>query len=284
MSQWADQWRDFVRETSYVHNLNEEKISNDKFWESYGIYDRVLMHSGYPGEVLTKISSFISPGATLLDIGAGTGAFAIPLSRKTARTIAVDPSAYQLQILMEKARREGLKNIFTIQKEWKDVQPSEIRCMNISKECNFRVDISGDDASVDDIFAADYTLAAYSLFDEDIEDFLAKMIDFTRKGIFIVFRAESLDSLNEFAYGPRPYADYLCLYNILKDMGHQFEIILFSRNYYLPIDLVFKQYRFSKKGHDELLGHLSREGRLQEREDGKWAAFSAKDALLYLIH
>jgi hypothetical protein len=59
--------------------------------------------------------------------------------------------------------------------------------------------------------------------------------------------------------------------------------MLFPRNYYLPIDLVFKQYRFSKKGRDELLGHLSREGRLQEREDGKWAAFSSRDALLYLI-
>ncbi len=255
MSQCADQWRNFVRETSYVHNLKEEKISNDQFWRSYGIYDQVLMHSGYPGEILNKISSFISPEATLLDIGAGTGAFAIPLSRKTAQTIAVDPSAYQLQILSEKARQEGLTNIFTIKKEWKDV----------------------------DITSVDYSLAAYSLFVEDVENLLAKMIDVTKKGVFIVFRAEGIDSLNEFAYGTRPYADYLCLYHILKDIGYQFEEILFPRNYYLPIDLVFKQYRFSKKSHDELIGHLSREGRLQEREDGKWAAFSAKDALLYLI-
>lgn len=214
----------------------------------------------------------------MLDIGAGTGAFAIPLSRKTTRTIAVDPSSYQLQILSEKARQEGLTNIITIEKEWKDVQPSELSCMNISKDSIFGVDVSAAD-----IPAVDYTLAAYSLFDEEIENFLAKMIDLTQKGIFIVFRAESFDSLNEFAYGPRPYADYRCLYHILKDMGRQFEVILFPRNYFLPIDLVFKQYRFSKKGPDELLGHLSREGRLQQREDGKWAAFSARDALLYLI-
>jgi SAM-dependent methyltransferase len=255
MSRWTDQWRDFVRETSYVHNLTEEKISNDEFWRSYGIYDQVLMHSGYPGEILTKISSFISPESTFLDIGAGTGAFAIPLSRITSRTIAVDPSSYQLQILSEKARKEGLTNIITIEKEWKDL----------------------------DIQSVDYSLAAYSLFEEDIENFLAKMIDATKKGIFIVYRADGLDSLNEFAYGPRPYADFLCLYHILKDLGHQFEIMLFPRNYYLPIDLVFKQCRFSKKNHDELLSHLSREGRLQEREDGKWAAFSSRDALLYLI-
>jgi len=277
MSRWTDQWRDFVRETSYVHNLKEEKISNDEFWRSYGIYDQVLMHSGYPGEILAKISSFISPEATLLDIGAGTGAFAIPLSRIASRIIAVDPSAHQLQILSEKARREGLTNIFTIEKEWKDVQPSEISSTNISEVG------SGGDVSAVDIPAIDYSLAAYSLFDEDIENFLARMIDVTRKGIFIVFRADGSDSLSEFAYGPRPYADFLCLYHILKDLGHQFEIMLFPRNYYLPINLVLKQYRFSKKGPDELLGHLDREGRLQEREDGKWAAFSSRDALLYLI-
>lgn len=177
MSRWTDQWKKFVRETSYVHDLKEEKISNDQFWRSYGIYDKILMHSGYPGEILSKISSFISPKATFLDIGAGTGAFAIPLSRKTTQTIAVDPSAYQLQILSEKARQEGLTNIIT----------------------------------------------------------------------------------------------------------NSFDLILFQRDYSLPIDLLFKVYRSSKKGRDELLGHLSREGRLQERADGKWAAFSAKDALLYRI-
>ena len=278
MSRWTDQWRDFVVETSYVHNLKEEKITNDQFWRSYGIYDQALMLSGYPGEILTTISSFIPPKATFLDIGAGTGAFALPLSSKTSRTIAVDPSAYQLQILSEKARCAGLANIFTIEKEWKDVQPSEISAAGISG-----VDISSADIPSADIPSVDYSLAAYSLFDADIEDFLAKMISVTKKGVFIVFRADGIDSLNEFAYGPRPNADYHCLYHILKDMGHQFDTILFPRNYSLPIGLVFQQYRYSKRDQEELVGHLRREGRLQERGDGKWAAFSAKDALLYLV-
>ncbi|MHB8120121.1 MAG: hypothetical protein ACYDHX_15615 [Methanothrix sp.] len=46
--------------------MSKEKISNDQFWRSYGIYDQVLMHSGYPGEILSKISSFISPEDALL--------------------------------------------------------------------------------------------------------------------------------------------------------------------------------------------------------------------------
>jgi SAM-dependent methyltransferase len=293
MSCWTDQWKDFVTRTSYLQTLAEEKISNDQFWRSYGIYDQALMYSGYPGEILAKISSYISPGATLLDIGAGTGAFAIPLSRKTAQTIAVDPSEYQLQILSEKARREGLTNIVTIKKEWKDVLPSEISSVLASSVDISDADISGEHVSGADISrkhmskadnaTVDYSLAAYSLFDEDIEHFLIKMIDATKKVVFIVFRANGIDSLHEFAYGPRPYADYNCLYHILKDLGYQFDAMLFPRNYSLPIDLVLQQYRFCKKSHEELLGHLSLESRLEERADGIWASFQATDALLYLI-
>jgi len=285
MSCWTDQWKDFVTRSSYLQTLAERKISNDQFWRSYGIYDQALMYSGYPGEILAKISSFISPGATLLDIGAGTGAFAIPLSRKTSRTIAVDPSEYQLKILSEKARQEGLTNIFTIRKEWKDVLSSDISAAGV-----WGVDISGADISGErisrsdiDIPAVDYSLAAYSLFDEDIEHFLNKMIDVTKWGMFIVFRAEGIDPLNEFAYGPRPFADYTCLFHILEDLGYQFDVMLFPRKYSLPMDLVFQQYRFCKKGREELLGHLSREGRLEERADGKWASFQTADALIYLI-
>lgn len=77
MSCWTDQRKDFVRNASYKQTLAAEKISNDQFRSSYGIYDRALLLSGYPGEILGKISSFISPNSTLLDIGAGTGAFTI---------------------------------------------------------------------------------------------------------------------------------------------------------------------------------------------------------------
>lgn len=268
MSCWTEQWRDFVKKTSYVNSLTERNISNDQFWRSYGIYDQVLKHSGYPGEILAKISSFIAPEATFLDIGAGTGAFAIPLSRIASRVIAVDPSAYQLQLLVEKARREGLTNIDVIEKEWRDVEPSEVASAAGCNTASYQVD---------------YSLAAYSLFDLDIENFLKKMIDATRKGIFIVFRAGGVDSLSEFAYGPKPYADYICLSQILKDMGYQFNDCLFTRCYQLPIDLLFQQYRFCQKSCEELINHLKMEGRLEERTDGMWAAFKTTDALLYMI-
>ena len=59
MSRWTESWRDFVRETSYKQILAGEKISEDQFWRSYAVYDRILSYSGYPGEILLRISSEI---------------------------------------------------------------------------------------------------------------------------------------------------------------------------------------------------------------------------------
>jgi hypothetical protein len=177
-----------------------------------------------------------------------------------------------------KAQQEGLTNIVTIKKEWKDVLLSEIMAAGV-----LDVDICREHVPQSDNYAVDYSLAAYSLFDEDIEHFFIKMIDVTKRGVFIVFRANGIDSLSEFAYGPKPYADHTCLYHILNDLGYRFDVMLFPRDYSLPMDLVFQQYRFSKKSHVELLGHLSQEDRLQEKEDGIWASFQTTDALLYLI-
>ena len=61
-----------------------------------------------------------------------------------------------------------------------------------------------------------------------------KMLDVSKKGVFIVFRAGETEALSEFAYGPKPEADYLCLHYILKEMGHQFDVAIFTRNYLLP--------------------------------------------------
>lgn len=275
MSHWTESWRDFVKKTSYKHVLADEKISDDQFWRSYAVYDRILNYSGYPGAILQRISSFIPAGSTFLDIGAGTGAFALPVSRKTRRTVALDPSAYQLGVLREKAKEEGLNNITTLEKMWHDVGPGEIHGI---------LDDGLDKNLVGGTGEVDYSLASYSLFDEDIVGFLQKMIDVSKKGAFIVFRAGEPEPLSEFAYGSKPFANYICLQHILADMGCEFCTEIFDRSYALPVDLALRQYRYSIKTQAELIDFLRAEGRLQEKDGALWASFATKDALLYLIH
>jgi ubiquinone/menaquinone biosynthesis C-methylase UbiE len=273
MSIWTEQWSEFVRETSYMHILREQNISNDQFWEIYQAYDEMLRYAGYPGEILSRVSSFIPSGSTFLDVGAGTGAFAIPLSKKMKKTIAVDPSEFQLKQLMEKAEKEGLDNIDIIVKEWGQVASSDL---------------------ASDLSDVDFSLASYSFFDEDIEGFLLKMLKVSLKGVFLVFRAGEYDSLSEFAYGRSTSVDFKCLLHILDDLGYSFKAEIFKREYSLPMDLVFRQFGFSKRSPAELTEHLRERGRLRERvgeDDGGgsgdsgslWALFSSDDALLYYL-
>ncbi|MDH7596274.1 MAG: class I SAM-dependent methyltransferase [Methanothrix sp.] len=251
MSVWVDQWREFIRRTSYIRHLRERGISNDQFWREYEIYDEILELMGYPGRILDRISSLIHPGSTVLDIGAGTGAFAIPLSRIAGRIIALDPSEHQLQVLMRKAR--GVDNIKALCDAWPEAEISD---------------------------RIDYTLAAYSLFQEDVEAFLRRMMEVSHLGVFIVFRAEPPDPLNDFAYGPRPHVDHRCLHSILRDMGHDFDVELFPRDYRLPIGYVLKQYRYSERSPEEIMDYLRSTGRL---DDEMRVSFHSTDALLYTL-
>lgn len=53
----------------------------------------------------------VSPHAVALDLGCGSGQVTLPLARNVARVLAVDVSAEAIEILEERARREGISNI-----------------------------------------------------------------------------------------------------------------------------------------------------------------------------
>lgn len=57
------------------------------------------------------VARYVRPGDTVLDIGCGTGLFTLALARRvgdTGRVIAVDLQEEMLEILKEKAQKEGL--------------------------------------------------------------------------------------------------------------------------------------------------------------------------------
>ena len=61
-----------------------------------------------------RLPSLVSPSDRVLEIGAGTGIFTLPIARRCREVTAVDISEGMLEILAGKAEKDGLANIRTI--------------------------------------------------------------------------------------------------------------------------------------------------------------------------
>ncbi|MGD9895266.1 MAG: class I SAM-dependent methyltransferase [Dehalococcoidia bacterium] len=84
-------------------------------------YNRNALHVSAP-EFVTSIVSLIEPGASVLEIGPGTGGFTIPAAARAGRVFAVDMSDAMLAVLQGELRRREIGNVTAVQAEWPDVE------------------------------------------------------------------------------------------------------------------------------------------------------------------
>jgi ubiquinone/menaquinone biosynthesis C-methylase UbiE len=148
----------------------------------------------------------LDPNDSVLDVGAGTGRFSVPIAKRVRHVTAIDPSGGMLNYLKENMAEEGLSNYRCIQKRWEDVE----------------VGI--------DIEPHDVVIASHSLGMFDLQDALAKMDAAAKKYVFILAAAGKwfYDDFEEELYKQvykRPLgrsgwrSDYMLIYNILHDVG-----------------------------------------------------------------
>ena len=64
----------------------------------------------------------LGPASTFLDIGAGTGRWAIPAARIAQRVTAIEPSPAMLTHLRQNIARAGLGNVALVEARWEDAQ------------------------------------------------------------------------------------------------------------------------------------------------------------------
>jgi len=69
---------------------------------------------------MRRLSSVAGPSSTAIDVGAGTGRYALPLATCARHVTAVDPSEGMLAILRRGAGELGLTNLSTVRAAWEE--------------------------------------------------------------------------------------------------------------------------------------------------------------------
>lgn len=155
--------------------------------------------------VMKRISGLhLRPESRVLDIGAGPGTLAIPLSGKVSLVTAVEPSPGMMQVLQENLSDRRINNVCRIQKRWEDVDPA---------------------VELDSPY--DAVVAAFSLDMPDIREAVQKMIRVCSGSVYLywfsgvpswtAYYRDIWPSLHGMPYQPSPKFDMLI--RALKQMG-----------------------------------------------------------------
>ena len=183
-----------------------------EYWNARGRARRFAATVGETAEhhpLFPRLRRAVDRHSTVIDVGAGTGRFALALAPRVKSVVAVDPSRAMLGVLRRAARERGIGNVRCVESRWEDVA----------------VDAAGG------LEPADVVICSYVLpLIAEAEPFLAGM-DAAGKGrAFVSMNAMSADALvdpfwRHFHGAPRkPAPTYLDAAAILAELGAEPEL------------------------------------------------------------
>lgn len=267
MIDWSIEWKRYRENSFWDRWLKEKCISNEQYWDRqefsnrYEQYNRIV---GYPGAILDRMLSLLDTNSTVLDIGAGSGAYAIPLAKVARKVTVVEPSRGQVSRLMWRAEEEGLGNIEVINKRWQEVERQELETHTIVN-------------------------AAYCFQMLDIKEDLQKMLDMTGKALFLVSLVDhDFYDVQEKVFGEeRLESEYIYLYNILYQMGCPANVEIFPRRYLLPIqmqlEILNETHNLTPEALESLFDILASTGRLVDKGGEQVVKREYKDGVICYI-
>lgn len=199
ITDWKLLWKELVEIKRESQKESIETPGDSDHWcEKARAYDkRVKIKWEKPDSSRILILSVLEPNSTLVDIGAGTGAWSILFSKTLSKVTAVEPSRAMREVLIENIRSSEVKNIRVLPEGW--------------LECSLE--------------KHDYTFCSHAMYGEtDFVSFVQKMIEHSNKMCFLLIRNPSDDGLIAEAcqhIWNQPYdsPNFTIAYNILLQMG-----------------------------------------------------------------
>jgi SAM-dependent methyltransferase len=171
MIDWLKLWRELVERRAWRFQ-GEEPAARHDHWQAraHEFDSHVKRKWSKPDSSRAFIVSMIDaqPGATVLDIGAGTGKWAILLAPHAQRITAVEPSPSMLERLRANLAAEKIANVDIVPEAW----------------------------PLASIAAHDFTLCSHAMYGAaDFESFIQGIQATTRRTCFLLMRAPVMDDV-----------------------------------------------------------------------------------------
>lgn len=171
---WAALWRVLVEERARCRDDGSAadpraEAGTDSWASRARDYDeRVARRWAHPDSTRAFLLAEIAEGATVVDIGAGTGAWAAFLAPRAASVTAVERSPAMIARLRTNLAARGIENVRIVRGGWPDVA----------------------------VEPHDYALCAHAAYwHPDLPVFVRRMTDSARRACFLVLRDPRLDGV-----------------------------------------------------------------------------------------
>jgi SAM-dependent methyltransferase len=202
---WPALWRELTARVRHpARESPDEGAGRHEQWAAR--FDSAVRRKARerPDTLLDFVAEKLRPEHTVLDIGAGTGHFALPFARRVRSVTAVEPSASMADLLQKNAAAEGLNNIHLVDATWEAAQ----------------------------VEAHDAAFCSHAMYSSlDLVGFVRKMEWKARERCFLVMRMPSHDGvmreLSLRIYG-QPYdsPNFWVGYHVLYDMGIYASVVM----------------------------------------------------------
>ena len=117
---WRDQVQVFDRAMAALRERREQDGHEQGRPSGFGYTDRPMNPHRTDDPALNCLFAVLGSGKEVLDVGGGSGRFALPLATRAERVTVVDPSADSIDLLKERAADAGITNVTTINEQWED--------------------------------------------------------------------------------------------------------------------------------------------------------------------
>jgi SAM-dependent methyltransferase len=193
---WLHLWRQLVERQSQSHRHDSPDGGDPWRKRASGFNDSVRRRLAAPDSLRELLQSRIDSSTSVLDVGAGTGGWAIPLAQAARTVTCIEPSPSMLEHLRANLQAAGLRNVTSVAGSW---------------PCPFE--------------PQDVVLCSHAMYSaDDLAGFVRALVAAAKREVYLVMRLPTSDGVmaeaSRVVWGhPHDSPNIVIAYNALLEMG-----------------------------------------------------------------